>query len=283
MVSSRDQRLKRFKRLTRFKPTIQNIIISVFPFTLTLRHSYKNSLFVQKNWWKIASFILLVYTVIGGFLMDVPRLPILNETIRNMYFHVAIWFAMTILFTVSFVYSIKYLRGFDLRNDIYARNFASAGCVFGILGYVTGMIWVSVTWFTDQGQTFGNVMREPKLIFAAIGLLIYGAYFVLRGSFTDIDKRARITAVYSIFAYVMLFVTMFIIPRIVDGSLHPGGKGGEGGNPALNFKDVDSRIRRVFYPAVIGWTLLGVWIATLKVRIQLIKDKSLLLDTATKK
>ncbi len=238
---------------------------------------------MQKSWWKIASFVLLVYTIIAGFLLDVPHLPILNETIRNMYFHVAMWFSMTILFTVSFIYSLKYLRSFNLRYDIYAMNFAAVGCIFGILGYITGMIWVSVTWVTDQGQSFGSVIKEPKLIFAAIGLLIYGAYFVLRGSFTDIDKRARITAVYIIFAFVMLFLTMFIMPRIVEGSLHPGGKGGEGGNPALNFKDVDSRIRRVFYPAVIGWTLLGVWIATLKIRIQLMKDKSLLLQPASKK
>jgi heme exporter protein C len=241
---------------------------------------------VRKSWWKIVSFVLLVYTFVGGFLMDVPHKHILNETIRNLYFHVAMWFAMTILFSISFFYSILYLRRFNLKDDIYARHFASMGTFLGILGYVTGMIWVSVTWVSDQGQSFGSVVREPKLIFAAIGLLIYGAYFVLRGSFTDMDKRARISAVYSIFAYVMLFVTMFIIPRIVQGSLHPGakGEGGEAGaNPALNFKDIDSRLRMVFYPAVIGWTLLGVWIATLRIRIQLIQDKPLLSQPETVK
>jgi len=231
---------------------------------------------VHKSWWKIASFVLLVYTIVGGFLMDVPHKHILNETIRNLYFHVAMWFSMTILFSISFYYSIRYLRGFNFKDDIYARHFASMGTYLGILGYITGFIWVSVTWVSDQGQSFSSVLREPKLIFAAIGLLIYGAYFVLRSSFTDIDKRARISAVYSIFAYVMLFVTMFIIPRIVEGSLHPGGKGGDSGNPALNFKDIDSRLRMVFYPAVIGWTLLGVWIATLNIRLQLINDRSLL-------
>lgn len=241
---------------------------------------------MRKSWWKIVSFVLLVYTFVGGFLMDVPHKHILNETIRNLYFHVAMWFAMTILFSISFFYSIRYLRKFNLKDDIYARHFASMGTFLGILGYVTGMIWVSVTWVSDQGQSFGSVVREPKLIFAAIGLLIYGAYFVLRGSFTDMDKRARISAVYSIFAYVMLFVTMFIIPRIVQGSLHPGakGEGGEAGaNPALNFKDIDSRLRMVFYPAVIGWTLLGVWIATLRIRIQLIQDKPLLSQPETVK
>lgn len=234
---------------------------------------------MQKRWWKILSFVLLVYTIVGGFLLDVPALPILHESIRNLYFHVCMWFGMMILFGVSLVYSIKYLRGFDLRNDIFAHQYAAVGSFFGILGYITGTIWASYTWVTDQGESLSGILKEPKLIGAAIALLIYGAYFVLRGSFTDIDKKARISAVYNIFAFAMLFPSIWIIPRMV-GSLHPGGQGGAGGNPALNFKDIDSRLRMVFYPAVIGWTLLGVWIATLKIRLQLLKDKALLHETS---
>ena len=209
--------------------------------------------------------------------MDVPHLFILNESIRTLYFHVCMWFSMMILFGVSVVYSIKYLAGFNLRNDIFAVNFAAVGSFLGILGYATGTIWALYTWVTDQNQSLGSLLKEPKLIGAAIALLIYGAYFVLRGSFTDMDKKARISAVYNIFAFAMLFPSIWIIPRLV-GSLHPGAPGSDSGNPALNFKDIDSRLRMVFYPAVIGWTLLGVWIATLKIRIQLLKDKTLLHD-----
>ncbi len=230
---------------------------------------------MKKNWWKILSFFLLLYTIVGGFLFEVPRLFILNETIRNLYFHVCMWFGMMILFTISFVYSIKYLLGFNLRNDIYANNFAKVGAWFGILGYTTGTLWVSVTWATDQGQSIGSVLKEPKLIGAAIALLIYGAYFVLRGSFTDIDKRARISAVYNIFAFVMLFPSIWIIPRLV-GSLHPGAPGSDSGNPALNRNDMDASMRMIFYPAVIGWTLLGVWIATLKIRLEILSNKKIL-------
>ena len=229
---------------------------------------------MNKIWWKILSFILLVYTIVCGFLLEVPRLDILNETIRNLYFHVCMWFGMMILFIISFIYSIKYLRGFNYRNDIFARHFAEVGCLFGILGYLTGIIWVKVTWVTDQGQSLGSVLKEPKLIGAAIALLIYGAYFVLRGSFTDIDKRARVSAVYNIFAFAMLFPSIWIIPRLV-GSLHPGAPGSDSGNPALNKNDMDATMRMVFYPAVIGWTLLGVWIATLKIRLSLISEKNI--------
>jgi len=230
---------------------------------------------VKKYWWKILSFILLVYTIIAGFLLKVPRLPILNETIRNLYFHVCMWMGMMILFSVSVVYSIKYLRNFNYKNDVFAVNFAAVGSLFGILGYLTGFLWVNVTWITDQGQSLASVLKEPKLIGAAIALLIYGAYFVLRGSFNDIDKRARISAVYNIFAFCMLFPSIWIIPRLV-GSLHPGAPGSDSGNPALDRKDLDSSMRMVFYPAIIGWTLLGVWIATLKIRLQLLKDKNII-------
>ncbi len=230
---------------------------------------------MRKNWWKILSFVILVYTIIGGFLMEVPRLHILNETIRNLYFHVCMWFSMMILFITSFVYSIKYLNTTKYIHDIYAKNFAAIGTLFGVLGYATGAIWANYTWVTDQSQSLGSILKEPKLIGAAIAILIYGAYFVLRGSFTDMDKRARVSAVYNIFAFAMLFPSIWIIPRMV-GSLHPGAPGSDSGNPALNFKDVDSNLRIVFYPAIIGWTLLGVWIASLKIRIALIRDKELL-------
>ena len=54
--------------------------------------------------------VLLVYTIVAGFLGDVPAKPILNETIRNLYFHVGMWFAMMVLFTVSAIYSVLYFR-----------------------------------------------------------------------------------------------------------------------------------------------------------------------------
>jgi heme exporter protein C len=135
--------------------------------------------------------------------------------------------------------------------------------VLGMLGLVTGAIWANYTW----GAPWSN---DIKQILAAVALLIYAAFFVLRNSIDDLDKRARISAVYNIFAYTMLFPTLFIIPRLYD-SLHPGGEG----NPAIGQKDIDPLMRIVFWPAVLGWTMLGVWVSTLYIRLQKIADKSL--------
>jgi heme exporter protein C len=226
---------------------------------------------MNKWWWKIAAVLLLVYTIVAGLLFDVPRIQILHESIRNLYFHVCMWFAMMVLFTISVVHAVKTLRTNSLRSDLLSRSYATVGILYGILGYATGIIWASYTWVDPNnpaGASFGAIAREPKLIGAAIALLIYFAYMVLRDSIQDVDKKARISAVYNIFAFAFLFPSIWVIPRLLP-SLHPGGEG----NPALNYKDIDSRMRLVFYPAVIGWSLLGVWIATIKVRTGLLKEK----------
>jgi heme exporter protein C len=228
---------------------------------------------MRKSWWKILCVILLGYTFIAGLLGDVPRLPALQETIRNLYFHVCMWACMMVLFTVSVVYAIRFLRSNKLRDDIYSRQFASVGIYFGVLGYATGAIWMSYTWADPNNPasaSFSTIAREPKLIGTAIALLIYFAYLVLRDSIADIDKKARVSAVYNIFAFALLFPTIWILPRSLP-SLHPG----QEGNPALDTRDVDDTMKLVFYPAIIGWTLLSVWIATLKVRWGLLKEKNL--------
>lgn len=214
---------------------------------------------IKSHWWKILSVILILYTIIAGFLTDVPALPILNETIRNLYFHVTMWFSMMMIMTVSIIYSIKHLSGFKLENDIIASAAANTGLLFGFLGLFTGMIWAKFTWGTWW-------VADPKLNGAAITILIYLAYIVLRNSIDDEQKRAKVSAVYNIFAFVMLIVFLMILPRLTD-SLHPG----NGGNPAFSTYDLDNKMRWIFYPAVIGWTLLGIWILSLKVRIKKLK------------
>ena len=218
---------------------------------------------MKNYWWKILTVALVAYTLIGGLLLEVPRLAILNETIRSLYFHVPMWFGMTILFTISVVYSIKYLRSQNSLDDFKAVEFANAGIVFGVLGMVTGMIWANFTW----GEPWSS---DPKQNASAIALLIYFAYMVLRNALEDEQQRARIGAIYNVFAFAAMIPLLFILPRLTD-SLHPG----DGGNPGFNAYDLDSKLRAVFYPAVIGWTLVGIWLASLRVRIRVVADKLL--------
>lgn len=220
---------------------------------------------MQKSLWKILAVLLLLYTFTAGFLVQVPIIGNLYQTIRNLFFHVPMWFGQMILLLVSMIFSIRYLRSGNLADDIKAREFARTGIIFGILGLVTGAIWATYTW----GEPWSN---DPKQMAVAIALLIYLAYFVLRNSMPDMDKRARVSSVYNIFAYFIYVPLIMVLPRLVQ-SLHPGGQGVEG-NPALGGQDLDSTMRMVFWPAVIGWTLLGVWMTSLLIRISKLKEKN---------
>ena len=215
---------------------------------------------MKQMWWKIAAVILILYTLIGGLVLNVPRLPIVNESVRAVYFHVPMWFAMITLFMASTYYGTRYLRKSDLHDDIYSAEFAHAGVLFGILGILTGSIWANYTW----GSPWHG---DPKQNGSAITLLVYLAYFVLRGSLQNDEQRARLSAVYNIFAFAAMVPLIFIIPRMQD-SMHPG----NGGNPGFNMYDLDNRMKPVLYPAFIGWILMGFWVATLRIRHRLVEE-----------
>jgi len=219
-----------------------------------------------KNWWKILAVLLVLYAIVEGFLGKVPAQPILHETIRNLYFHVPMWFSMMAIMLGSVIYSIKYLSSSNINDDINAAESAHVGMLLGALGLLTGSVWARYTW----GAWW---VADTKLNGAAITTLIYLAYFILRGSIDEDQKRARVAAVYNIFAYVMLIGFLMILPRMND-SLHPG----NGGNPGFNKYDLDSNMRMVFYPAVIGWILLAIWLVNLRVRTEKIKRKLLMND-----
>ena len=210
---------------------------------------------------KILCILLLTFTATAGILFEVPRLPILNETIRVLYFHVPMWFTMIFLLLLSSVNSYRFISTKNIKYDLISYNYAHVGVYFGVLGILTGMVWANYTW----GTFWTN---DPKLNGSAIGLLIYFGYFILRNSIEDESKKAKVSSVYSVFAFSMLIPLIFILPRLTD-SLHPG----NGGNPGFNVYDLNSQLRIVFYPAVIGFICLGLWIADVKHKLLKITNK----------
>ncbi len=171
------------------------------------------------------------------------------------------WFGMTVILGVSVYYSVKYLQNPLAKYDILAVECANVGILFGILGMISGMVWAQFTW----GSFWSG---DPKQNAAAVGLLIYFAYSILRGLFQDDSQRNRISAIYNIFAYATFIPLIFVLPRLTD-SLHPG----NGGNPGFNAYDLDAKLMTIFYPAVIAWFLLGVWIVNVRSRMRMAQQK----------
>ncbi|HET6989877.1 MAG TPA: cytochrome c biogenesis protein CcsA [Bacteroidia bacterium] len=194
-----------------------------------------------------------------------PFRYILYESMRNLFFHVPMWFTMISLLSWALWNNLRYLRGFNLKYDQIANQAVNTGLVFGILGLITGSLWARSTW----GAWW---VDDVKLNGTAITMLAYLAFVVLRNAIDDEQKRARVSAIYSIFAYVMMIVLIGILPRLQGtDSLHPG----NGGNPAFSNYDLDNTLRPVFYSAVLGWILLGFWIYSLRLRIHKLKEQTL--------
>lgn len=219
-------------------------------------------LFIKEKWWKILGMILITYVIAGGLLFEVPLLPVLHETIRNIYFHVGMWFGMIFILFVSLIYSIRFLLYNYESDDIKALSAVRVGLLFGMLGLFTGMIWAKFTW----GSFWVN---DPKLNGALVGMLTYLAYMVLRNSVDDSHKRARLSSVYNVFAFVLFFVFIMIIPRLASASIHPG----IDGNPALSTGDLAPEMRKVFFPAIAGWFIIAYWLFSLQVRSLILDHK----------
>ena len=168
--------------------------------------------------WRILLGILLTLVIVAAFafpivpapssLLEFPLIPGLEEKARIIFFHVpTAWLSVMAFFTGMF-YGIRYLRKRDIRDDLRSSAAAGLGLLFCILATVTGMIWAKFNW----GSFWNWDPRETSIF---VLLLIYGAYFALRSAVEVEEKRATLSAVYSIIAAVTVPFFVFVSAVIV--------------------------------------------------------------------
>lgn len=209
--------------------------------------------------WKYVVAVWMTIVIIAGFLIPIPEIAILKESARNLFLHVPMWFTMSVCFAAGLYYSIRYLNNPVMKFDRKAETATQVGLIFGICGLLTGAIWARFTWGT--WWTFA----EPRMNLSALGMLIYVGYFVLRTAFDNPEKRAKIAAVFNVFAATTIPFLLYIIPRQLP-SLHPGADG----NPA--FSEITApELRYIFYPAVVGFIALAVWLNDILNRYKTVK------------
>lgn len=197
-----------------------------------------------------------------------PFQPIIIESIRNLMWHVPMWFTMFVVMTISFIFSLRVLSKkkkpgaidtitTESDYDLKASSAAAVGLLFCTLGLMTGSVWARFAW----GDWWTN---DPQLNGAMVVFLMYVAYFILRKSVPDEEKRARLSGIFNIFAFVLMIILLMVMPRFAENSLHPG----KGGNPAFSQYDLNSTMKTVFYPAALGFILLGYWLYNLTYRVK---------------
>ena len=212
-------------------------------------------------WWKSILFVLMSIMIYFSFVLPAPQQQI-GESSRIFYYHIPQAWICVIAFAMSMVYSIFYLKTKDIKYDDRAVISAKLGLIFCVLATVTGAMFAKVTW----GMYWNWDPRQTSIF---ILLLIYGAYFALRGAVEIEEKRATLSSVYSIFAFVTVPFLIFIVPRMVP-SLHPNDS-----IVSANLKfNIEGAISAVFFSSLFLFSVLFVWLFNIGVRTQtLIRKK----------
>jgi heme exporter protein C len=186
--------------------------------------------------------------------------PVLGDTTRVFYFHFPCALVTVIALAWSMVHSMLYLARRDLRHDDHASVAAELGILFCVGATISGAMWAKAMW----GSYWNWDPRETSIFFL---LLIYGAYLALRTSIESVERRARLSAVYSAVAFISVPFLIFIVPRIYD-TLHP--------DPIINARgkpDIDGRIMLIAAAMFVGFTGLFAWLLRLRVRLTRIERR----------
>lgn len=224
--------------------------------------------------WKIFLFLLLSFVCVAGIAFPIvdnpvkwyefPIIPGLEQNAKIIFFHVPTAWITVIAFLMSTIYSIKYLMKKNLDDDAKSYAAAQLGIIFCVLATVTGAVWAKFAW-----GSFWSWDPRQTSIFAL--LLIYGAWFALRSSIESDEKKATLSSVYAIIAFITVPFFIFIMPRIMTG-LHPGSADDTNAGPVIDFK-MNANMQLIFYLSLIGFTILYFWMWSLGYKSIIFKNR----------
>ncbi len=211
----------------------------------------------------VAKWVLLLWMSVviwAAFFWVQPAAGFIGQSSRIVFFHVPCAWVAVLAFLVSCVTSVRYLSRRDPRDDIRAAASAGLGLLFAVLATVTGSVFARIMW----GAYWNWDPRQTSIV---ILLLIYAAYFGLRGAVADPERRATLAAVYAILAFVTVPFLVFVVPRIY-WSLHP--------DTIINTRganEFDVRYTAVLMASLVGFTGLYVWLYSLSSRVGMIAER----------
>jgi heme exporter protein C len=224
--------------------------------------------------WKITLFFLVCFVSIAGIAFPIvenpvawyqfPNIPGLGENAKIIFFHVPTAWLTVVAFFMTAYYGFRYLKKKNLDDDAKSYAAAQLGIIFCILATITGAVWAKFAW-----GSFWSWDPRQTSIFAL--LLIYGAWFALRSSIESEEKRATLSAVYSMIAFVTVPFFIFVMPRIMSG-LHPGSADDTNSGPIVDFK-MNGNMLLIFFLSLIAFTVLYFWMWNIGYKSIIYRDK----------
>jgi len=210
----------------------------------------------------IVSVVLLgIATYLALFFA--PTEVVMGEVQRVFYFHVATAWVALLGFVAAGVTGVAYLASKNVKWDTYEVAAVEISLVFFFITIVLGSIWARPIWNTWWTW-------DPRLTTAAVTELIYIAYFMLRQSLEDPDRRARFGAVYTLIGAVSAPITFFAI-RLFR-TIHPVVVGNGDPNAQGGFA-MTGDMRTAFFFALFAFTIIFIDLFWHRIRMGMLQQK----------
>ncbi len=124
-----------------------------------------------------------------------PDESTMHEIQRVFYFHLASWMAMFTALSLAFVANIAWLVTRKPRWDWLGVASVEVGVVSCTAGLITGVLWGRPAW--GIWWTW-----DARLTTAFILWILYICYLLLRGLIEEPQRRASLSAIFGIFAFL---------------------------------------------------------------------------------
>jgi heme exporter protein C len=124
-----------------------------------------------------------------------PDEKTMHEIQRIFYFHLPSWMTCFTAFSIAFIANVAYLTTRKPKWDWLGVAGAEVGVACCTIGLITGPLWARPVW--GIWWTW-----DARLTTTFILWLLYIAYLLLRGLLEEPEKKATLSAIFGIFAFL---------------------------------------------------------------------------------
>ncbi len=184
---------------------------------------------------------------------------------RIFYLHMPSFFGAFSAFSASVVGGVMYLRTRKVKWDTLALAGVEVGLALSLVNLITGAIWARPIWNTWWTW-------DARLTSAAVMVLTYAAYLMLRNGIENGETRRRFASIYSILAIATVILTLMII-RIVPETIHPVIIGPSPQNAEGTFEATSGVVLALLPNLLIWFTLVPFTLVWHRIRLQNVVER----------
>jgi len=173
---------------------------------------------------------------------------------KIFYFHVPIAVGSFLIFLIAAFFAIRFLLTKNHEYDARSRIAMEVSFLFIVLTMGTGILWTKAAW----GVWW---QWEPRLTTYAILTLLTVAYFVLRSTVEDAERRAVYAAVFCILAAIDVPIS-FGITRVLPST-----------HPVIERGGLEGPMLASFLVGMFGMMMIAYVFYELRLREELMREK----------